>query len=72
MESVHGATNYAITYTNSQELNVYDYLEGIDEQVLNSIQNISSPIVELEKMSTQGFFSSPENSPSNSHICESR
>jgi len=72
MESVHGATNYSNTYTNSQELNINDYLEGIDEQIMNTIQNISGPIVELEKMSTQGFFSSPENSPSNNHICESR
>ena len=54
------------------ELNINDFLEGIDEQIMNTIQNISGPIVELEKMSTQGFFSSPENSPSNSHICESR
>ena len=54
------------------ELNINDYLEGIDEQIMYTIQNISGPIVELEKMSNQGFFSSPENSPSNSHICESR
>ena len=54
------------------ELNINDYLEGIDERIMNTIQNISGPIVELEKMSNQGFFSSPENSPSNSHICESR
>jgi len=72
MESVHGTSSYGSIYTNSQELNINDYLEGIDEQIMNTIQNISGPIVELEKMSNQGFFSSPENSPSNSHICESR
>jgi len=72
MESVHGTSSYGSINTYSQELNINDYLEGIDEQIMNTIQNISGPIVELEKMSNQGFFSSPENSPSNSHICESR
>lgn len=72
MESVHGSSSCGSIYANDQELNINDYLEGIDERIMNTIQNISGPIVELEKMSNQGFFSSPENSPSNSHICESR
>lgn len=72
MESVHGGSSCGSIFTNSQEININDYLEGIDEQVMNTIQNIGPAIVELEKMSTLGFISSPENSPSNSHICESR
>lgn len=72
MESVHGSSSYGGNFINSQELNIHDFLEGVDEQIMTTIQNISVPIVELEKMSNQGFFSSPENSPSNSHICESR
>jgi hypothetical protein len=72
MESVHGTSSYAITNTYSEELNINDWLDGVDEEILNTIQNMSPHIVELDKMSTQGFLSSPENSPSNSHICESR
>jgi len=71
METVHGGSSYGSIDTNSQEY-LNDYLEGIDEQILHTIQNIATPIIELEKISTHGFLSSPENSPSNSHICESR
>jgi len=70
MESVHGGSSCGSIYT--QDVTINDFLEGIDEQILHTIQKISVPIVELENMSTQGWLSSPENSPSNSHICESR
>jgi hypothetical protein len=72
MDNCHGTTQNSYSSTYGQELSIHEYLEGIDDSVFASIQKIATPITKLEELSDHGFFSSPENSPANTHVCESR